>query len=461
MMKRKALLAACFLLAFLVAAKPYSTEEKFFRDIPSKKPVVETPTHVPELYIFRRSKGAVPVHYTYPVKKINGDWALAYKDFIRLVGEKRMGYFPEEKIITINQINRIYMAADKAVVVRPSGRAEAASYPTFDGDALYVPLVFTLKEMGYGINLSDDGSRLLILPPEDQAKVVPDRAVKVGSISPYRDGTMATEIYDISTTQIRGWGEKVPGGMGSFFQINEKQSIRFIGDLALDAPAYYDDETKSALAVDGQRLVIYSLDKMTRKSYPLPYAMEGAERICYDRGHVYFQRPGGIYAYSPKSKVLKRVVDRDTEDFDVQDGRIIYRRGGVLFIHEDDREDRPLDSKAAHFSLSASYILLDDGDLGLVTILDRDTLQAVSFAAYDKNKGHSVKLMGDRYLAFGQGRLVQLKDLDSDATYLLDMVNIEDTLKGRRVLWLYNGSVLKGYVYGDGRKIAQTITVHP
>ena len=43
-MRRKALCAACLLLAFLLAgAKPYALEERFFRDIQSKKPAVETP----------------------------------------------------------------------------------------------------------------------------------------------------------------------------------------------------------------------------------------------------------------------------------------------------------------------------------------------------------------------------------------------------------------------------------
>ena len=111
--------------------------------------------------------------------------------------------------------------------------------------------------------------------------------------------------------------------------------------------------------------------------------------------------------------------------------------------------------------MSASSILLNDEDLGLVTVLDRDSLEVRASMAYDKAKRCSVMLMDNRYLALGQGASVKLRDLDSDMAYFLDMVNIEDTLKGRRVLWLYNGNVLKGYVYGDGRKIAQTITVHP
>ena len=253
----------------------------------------------------------------------------------------------------------------------------------------------------------------------------------------------------------------MPGGLGSFFYIDEKQSVRYTGNLALEAPADYDEEAKAALAVDGRRIVIYSFDKGSRRIYPVPYAMEGAKNFRYDRGRVYFQRPGGIYAYEPKSKVLKRVVDREAEAFEARNGRVIYRFDGELYLHEEDREDIPLDSRAKEAALSASSILLNDEDLGLVTVLDADTLDVKASMAYDKSKRCSVKLMGDRYLALGQGNAVELRDLDSDMAYFLDMVNIEDTLKGRRVLWLYNGNVLKGYVYGDGVKIAQTITVHP
>lgn len=461
-MRRKVLCVLCFFLAFLLAgAKPYALEERFFRDIQSKKPAVETPVEGVEILKFHPSKGATAVYYTYPIKKINGAWAMAYKDIVRLVGDKRIDYLPGEKIITINQINRVYMAVDKAAVIRRSGQSEAEAYPTFKGDVLYVPLVFSLKEMGYTVNLSDDGSRMLIVEPKEKAKVVPERSVKVGSIAPYRDGTMATELFDVNGTRLMGWGEKVPGGMGSFFYINEKQTLRYTGDLALEAPSDYDEEAKAALAVDGQQIMIYSLEKGTRKIYPVPYAMEGAKNFRYDRGRVYFQKFGGIYAYEPKTKVLKRVVDGDLDEFDVQNGRVVYRLGGELFLHEEDREERPLDSRAETVELSASYLLLDDRDLGLVTVIDGDSLKVKASMAYDKSKDCSVKLMGDRYLALGQGSRISLKDLDSDMAYYLDMVNIEDTLKGRRVLWLYNGNVLKGYVYGDGVKIAQTITVHP
>ena len=81
--------------------------------------------------------------------------------------------------------------------------------------------------------------------------------------------------------------------------------------------------------------------------------------------------------------------------------------------------------------------------------------------AYDAGKNHSVKLMNDRYLALGQGNTLKLKDLDDSNHRVLDMVNIEDTLRGRRVLWLYNGNIVKGYVYGDGVKIAQCVTIRP
>ena len=319
-----------------------------------------------------------------------------------------------------------------------------------------MPLVFSLKEMGYTVNISGDESRMLIVPPRERSKVVPDRAVKVGSVSPYRDGTMATEIFDTNGTRLIGWGGKVARR-----KCDEKQSVRYTGNLALEAPADYDEEAKAALAVDGRRIVIYSFDKGSRRIYPVPYAMEGAKNFRYDRGRVYFQRPGGIYAYEPKSKVRKRVVDREAEAFEARNGRVIYRFDGELYLHEEDREDIPLDSRAKEAALSASSILLNDEDLGLVTVLDADTLDVKASMAYDKSKRCSVKLMGDRYLALGQGNAVELRDLDSDMAYFLDMVNIEDTLKGRRVLWLYNGNVLKGYVYGDGVKIAQTITVHP
>ena len=129
-MRRKAFCAAYLLLAFLLAgAKPYALEERFFRDIQSKKPAVETPAHVPELFTFRPSKGARAAYYTYPIKKINGAWAMAYKDLIHLVGKDRISYLPEDKIITFNQINRVYMAVDKAAVIRQSAERRRKPIP--------------------------------------------------------------------------------------------------------------------------------------------------------------------------------------------------------------------------------------------------------------------------------------------------------------------------------------------
>ena len=464
MKKRKALWAlGVFLALFLVAAKSYSPEPHFFREIKKAKPEVTSPEIVPEILRFEPAEDQVaPVYYTHPLKMVNGEWAMAYRDLVHLVGEKRISYLPEEEIITINQIDRIYMAVDRAAVVGQSGPTEVRAYPTHVGDVLYVPLFLCLEQMGYTTNLTDDGSTLLIVPPPEKVKVVPERAVKVGSIHPYRDGTMATTVFDMSGTELWGWGEKVPRGMGSLFHLNEKQTMSFIGGLALESPQDYDEKSKRALATDGARIYIYPLDKGRRRIFSMPYAMGEAKRLRYDEGGIYFQKNDGIYVFYPKTKTLKRIVDRAVEDFDVQEGRVLFRAEGQLFLQDADGLPRSIDGRSGvSFKLSDSYIVLDDEELGLVNILSTEDLKVLCSLTYHAGKSHSVKLMNDRYLAIGQGNLLKLKDLDSDTHHVLDMVNIDDTLKGRRVLWLYNGNIVKGYVYGDGVKIAQCVTIRP
>lgn len=464
-MKRRSALWALgiFLAILLMAAAPYPPESHFFRDMKKARPEVTSPASVPEILRFDPSEDQVlPFYYTHPLKKVNGQWAMAYRDLLHLVGKKRISYLPDKGIITINQIDRIYMAVDRAAVIGQSGSTEARAYPTLVDDVLYVPLFFCLEHMGYTTNLTDDGSGLLIVPPPEKVKVVPDRAVKVGSIRPYRDGTMDTAVFDMNGTELWGWGEKVPRGMGSLFHLNEKQTMDFVGDLALESPQDYDENSKSALATDGHRIYIYPLDKGSRQILTMPYAMRGAKRFCYDEGGIYFQRADGIDVFYPKTKTLKRVVDRAVEDFDVQGGRVLFKADGQLFLQDKDGPPRNIEAKSGvSFKLSDSYIVLDDGELGLVSILSADDLKVLCSLAYDAGKNHSVKLMNDRYLALGQGNTLKLKDLDSGTHRVLDMVNIEDTLRGRRVLWLYNGNIVKGYVYGDGVKIAQCVTIRP
>ena len=464
MKRRRALWAlGVFLALFLVAAKPLPPETQFFRDIKKARPEVTSPASVPEILRYDPSEDqAVPFYYTHPLKKVNGQWAMAYRDLLHLVGEKRISYLPDEGIITINQIDRIYMAVDRAAVIGQSVSTEARAYPTLVDDVLYVPLFFCLEHMGYTTNLTDDGSGLLIVPPPEKVKVVPERAVKVGSIRPYRDGTMDTTVLDMNGTELLGWGEKVPRGMGSLFHLNEKQTVDFVGDLALDGPEDYDEKTKSALATDGHRIYVYPLDKGSREIFVKPYAMREAKKFCYDEGGIYFQRVDGIDVFYPKTKTLKRVVNRAVEDFDVQGGRVLFKADGQLFLQDKGGLPRSIEAKSgASFKLSDSYIVLDDGELGLVSILSADDLKVLCSLTYDAGKNHSVKLMNDRYLALGQGNTLKLKDLDSGTHRVLDMVNIEDTLRGRRVLWLYNGNIVKGYVYGDGVKIAQCVTIRP
>ena len=464
MKRRRALWAlGVFLALFLVAAKPFPPETHFFSDIKKAKPEVAAPETVPDIFRFEPADDqVVPVYYTHPLKKVNGQWAMAYKDLVHLVGEKRISYLPDEEIITINQIDRIYMAVDRAAVIGGSGPTEVRTYPTYVDDVLYVPLFFCLERMGYTANLTDDGAALLIVPPPEKVKVVPERAVKVGSIHPYRDGTMATTVLDMNGTELWAWGEKVPHGMGSLFHLNEKQTAEFTGDLALESPQDYDENRKCALAADGNRIFIYPLDKGARRIYAMPYAMRKAKRFRYDEGGIYFQKDDGIYVFYPKTKIMKRVVDRAVEDFDVQGGRVLFKAEGQLFLQDADGPPRSIQARSGtSFKLSDSYIVLDDKELGLVSILSADDLKVVHSLAYRAGKSHSVKLMNDRYLALGQGNLLTLKDLDSDTHYVLDLVNIDDTLKGRRVLWLYNGNIMKGYVYGDGVKIAQCVTIRP
>ena len=464
MKRRRALWAlGVFLALFLVAAKPFSSETQFFREMKKAKPEVTSPETVPEILRFEPADDQVlPVYYTHPLKMVNGRWAIAYRDLVHLVGEKRISYLSDEGIITMNQIDRIYMAVDRAAVIGGSGPTEVRAYPTIVDDELYVPLFFCLEHMGYTANLTDDGSALLIVPPPDKVKVVPERAVKVGSIHPYRDGTMATTVLDMNGMDLWAWGEKVPRGMGSFLRLNEKQTADFVGDLALESPLDYDENSKCALAADDYRIYIYPLDKGRRQIYAMPYAMREAKRFRYDEGGIYFQRDDGIYVFYPKTKTLKRVVDRAVEDFDVQGGRVLFKAEGQLFLQEKDGLLRSIEARSGvSFKLSNSYILLDDEELGLVSILSVEDLKVVHSLAYGAGKSHSVKLMNDRYLALGQGNLLKLKDLDSDTHHVLDMVNIDDTLKGRRVLWLYNGNIVKGYIYGDGVKIAQCVTIRP
>lgn len=464
MKRRRALWAlGVFLALFLVAAKPLPPETQFFREMKKAKPEVTSPETVPEILRFEPASDQVlPVYYTLPLKMVNGQWAMAYRDLVHLVGEKRISYLPDEGIVTMNQIDRIYMAVDRAAVIGGSGPTEVRTYPTYVDDELYVPLFFCLEHMGYTANLTDDGSALLIVPPPEKVKVVPERAVKVRSIHPYRDGTMDTTVLDMNGTELWAWGEKVPRGMGSLFHLNEKQTADFVGDLALESPEDYDEKTKSALAADGYRIYIYPLDKGARRIYAMPYAMRKAKRFRYDEGGIYFQKDDGIYVFYPKTKTMKRIVDRAVKDFDVQGGRVLFKAEGQLFLQDADGPPRSIQARSGtSFKLSDSYIVLDDKELGLVSILSADDLKVVHSLAYRAGKSHSVKLMNDRYLALGQGNLLTLKDLDSDTHYVLDLVNIDDTLKGRRVLWLYNGNIMKGYVYGDGVKIAQCVTIRP
>ncbi|MDY3119092.1 MAG: stalk domain-containing protein [Peptoniphilus sp.] len=458
-----AFIASILLAVILMAAKSYSPEERFFRDVKASPPSVETPVVAPEMVRYNPLKSKTePVYYTYPLKKINGRWAVAFKDMERMVGKKRISYFSDEKIVAINQMNRVVMAVDKPVVIQQSGRIHVEAYPTVEGDVLYVPLVFFLEQMGYTVNVSDDESRMVILPPEEEAKVVPARAVEVGSIHPYRDGSMATMIFDINGTHLWGWGEKVPGGMGSLFQLNDKEALSYRGDLALQAPEDYDEKTKTALARDGRRMFFYPVEKGERKIYSVPYAMKGADRVRLDGDTVYFQTDDGIYAFHPETKVLTRVVSRPVETFDVQEGRVLFRADGRLYLHEgSDGGWRMPEEGVADFQLASSYIVTDDRETGLVRVWSIEHRRCVATYAYDTGRGHSIKLLSGRYLALGQGTTVKLRDVMSDTAYDLDMTNIEDTLLGRQVSWLWNGHVLKGYVYGDGAKIAQSITVHP
>ena len=428
-MKKKLLLVISLLaMLFTTAALPVDNGDFYFDGVEEKPLELSEPLWNFSLNLYLSpKKGTGTVYLKHPPRKVEGGYLIALDDLQSIVGKDTVTYDEKEKILSVNKINRVQMGLNRPVYIKQSERRGITIYPTYSGRILYVPL----------------------------------RQIEVDSLSPYVDGNMATKLLDVSGEDIMGWGEKVPGGMGSFFSVLNNGQLQYRNNLFLEEPRDYDEETKTAVAMDKFTLYRYNMGRGSVEKYTIPYSMRKASDVKLDGENFYFKTPRGIYRYDAEKKNLSRVLHRAVESYSVSSGRLAYEIDGFLSVQEDDGGWLLPDGDVRDYILSGSYLVVDDGDMGIVKVYDLNSRKIAYTLAYDLSKNRSLRLVGDRYIAIGQGNKVQLLDLNSANLRLLDMMNIEPTIRERHIDWLWNGNSLKGYVYAEGKKIAQCITVHP
>lgn len=462
-MRKRLLIAVCLLaLLFSTAALPADTGESYFEGIDERPLELSEPLwdFSVDLYLSPK-KGAGTAYLKHPPRKAAGGYMIALEDLQSIVGKDKITYDEEQKVLTVNKINRIQMGLDRPAYIKQSERRAIDLYPTYCEHILYVPLRFLLEEMGYMVNFSPSDESVLVTPPAKKHKIVPLRLIEVDSLSPYVDGRMDEKLLDLSGEDLIGWGEKVPGAMGSFFSILNGGQLQYHRNLFPEEPRDYDRETKSAVAMDKFSIYRYNMEKGSIKKYGIPYSMRKAKDVKLDGEYFYFRTADGIYRFDGGSKDLARILNRAADDFSVSSGRVAYTSDGFLSVHEDDGGWLLPEGNVSRYILSESYLLVDDEERGLVKIYDLESRKIAFTLTYDSSKEHSLRLVGDRYVAIGQGNKVQLLDTNSGTLQFLDLINIEPTIRERRIDWFWNGNSLRGYVYAEGRKIAQCITVHP
>ena len=461
-MRRKLLIAVCLLaLLFTTAALPIESAEVYFDGVEEKPLELSEPLwdFSVDLYLSPK-KGRGAAYLKHPPRKTLGGYMIALEDLQSIVGKDKITYDEEQKILTVNKMNRVQMGLDRPVYIKQSERQAIDLYPTYCDHTLYVPLRFLLEELGYKVNFTESGGRVLIIEPEKKEKIVPLRQIEVDSLSPYVDGRMETKLLDLSGEDLIGWGEKVPEGMGSFFSVLNDGKLQYRRNLFLEAPRDYDPGTKAAVVMDKFNVYRYNMEKGSVKKDAIPYSMRRAKDVKLDGDQIYFKTTDGIYSFDSESKDLARVLNRAVEDFKVSSGRVAFISDGFLSVHEKDGGWLLPEGTASRYILSDSYLLVDDEEIGLVKIYNLESRKIAFTLAYNSDKDHSLRLVGERYVAIGQGNKVQLLDMNSETLRHLDLINIEPTIRDRRIDWFWNGNSLRGYVYADGKKIAQCITVH-
>ncbi|MDD7363012.1 MAG: stalk domain-containing protein [Peptoniphilus sp.] len=409
-----------------------------------------------------KTKETVPVELKHPLRVASGNYFLALSDLQAIVGKDKVTYSRADQIVTIHQINRVQMALDRPAYVKQSGRAKSDVYPTYADGILYVPMRFMLEEMGYTVNASGEGHSIVISPDRAGRKVVALRQIDVDGITPYRDGTMATKIFDVNGADFLAWGEKVPGNLATVYRIGPEGKIRYTRQLALEEPRGYDARTKTAVAMDPFNVYLYRMSTGAVETIPRPYSMKDALDVRSDGDILYFKTPEGIFSYDPNDKSLKKDIDRAVDRYEVSNGRIACLKEGALSVSDARGTWFLPESGDLDFILDDAVLVVDDLDLGLCRVYDLESRRRLTTAFYDRDKPHSLRLVSGRYLALGQENTVRLVDILSNAADDLDLINIEPAIDERRVEWFWNGNVLRGYVDGEGKKIAQNITVrHP
>lgn len=457
-LKIQALLLLCA-LSVLLGGSAYPADAAFFEGVEKVRPPAMEEETAALLAFEGEDKEPRAVQTEFPLRNMAGSAMIALEDLQAVAGQKRVHFDPEKEILYLNQINRVAMSVDRPVYTKQSNRALVSVYPTYVDGTLYVPLRFLLEEMGYTVNYAAEKNTILIVPPRKATSVVPLRQIAVAGIEPYREGRMLTEIYDLEGSTILARGDKVPGGLASLFRITEEGNILYSPLCADPVPEDYDAETNTAAAIDGDAIVLYDLLRGKKRTIAIPSMLVGAKQMRIDGDTLYFLTDDGIYSFRESSRAVRRVFDGEADSFDVGGGRILYSRGGRSGLFQGDGAWL-LPETGGEYVLDAPYILSDDTALGIVKVYDMNTRKLISAIPYEQGAVHSVRITGGRYLAVGRGTKVILRDLAGEGKHNLDLLNIAPAVRGRKVIWQWNGNLLKGYVQAEGKKIAQCVTVH-
>lgn len=449
-------------LVFILGASAESETTALFEEIDPKPLSLHLPEEDVKIERYLPEKKIVArMNLTHPLYRTQGRYMIALSDLKKIVGKDTVSYSEKDRIVTVHQMNRLQMAVDRPVYIRQSDRSTIEVYPTFKGDILYVPMRFFLESMGYTVNFDGAIETVLVARENEMPRIVPLRQIEVDAASPYRDGRMKTAVYDLDGGDFIAWGEKVPGGLGSFFRIDEGSRIAYASRLALVAPEDYEARSGRAVGIDAHTVYLYRAFKGGMKRIDRAVFPRDARDLKLDENRLYFKAEEGLFALSIADETLIKCLDGPVKDYAVDRGTVAWTTDDALYVEKDgERIEIPVAGEV-DFLLGESCIVVDEKAKGLVHIYDIGARSPRMTTFYDQSKPLDLRLTERRYVSIAQGEDLRLIDIASNITHRLDLINIEPTIQGRRIAWFWNGGILRGYVEADGAKIAQCITIHP
>ncbi|MDO5301857.1 MAG: copper amine oxidase N-terminal domain-containing protein [Tissierellia bacterium] len=385
-----------------------------------------------------------------PLRAVHGRAMISFEDLEALVDEGKLVWDEATGVVSIQQLNRLFMAVDRNAYLENGRRMPLSEFPTMIGGDLYLPLRFTLEKMGYSVHYGGANEILVVAPHGQEGRIIAASKFKISSIP--REVRFHGELSLVAVEDgiIYGLGTAAPQEEVLFrFQGERVQQSKSVSTREWD---YFHREQGKLYFTTEDQMEILDIHRGIISIWDLPQMLMGGRVVYGDRDFAILEKEHSIYRMSLPPGRVEKMGHFPLSDDVAFSGNNLYQSVGGNLIKITGRGSRKVSKKVVSFPTGRGNILWSQGEDMVLYEEDRGVLQllhtptdTVIFSQLLSTEGESAVTFQGRYLTVGCGNKVYEFDSLSRESKIFDLSNISGSLEEGEVLWFSQDSEVVGY----------------